>query len=128
MHGGWQPPGPPPYPSQPLHPAALAPPRRTGILAGLFDFSFETFVAARLVKILYICSLIGVSIVAAIGLAGGVAGLASGAASGVVAVITAPLGWLFFLALARLWLERIIVIFKISDDLRDIRDSGPTWP
>jgi uncharacterized protein DUF4282 len=126
--GGWQQPGPQPYPPQP-HPGYPPPagPRYDndkGFFGSLFDFSFDNFIAPKLVKFLYVLSLILASVVAIVSVIAGLVSLGSGSAVGLLSIILAPLVWLIYLVAARLWLELFIVIFKISDDLKDIRDSG----
>jgi hypothetical protein len=125
--GGWQQPGPQPYPPQ-THPGYQPPsgPRYDndkGFFGSLFDFSFDNFITPKLVKFLYVLSLILVSILAIVFVIGGLVGLGNGSATGLLAIVLAPLVWLIYLVAARLWLELFIVIFKISDDLKDIRDS-----
>jgi hypothetical protein len=128
--GGWQQPGPQsPYPPQ-MHPAYPQPPvgprydNDKGFFGSLFDFSFDNFIAPKLVKFLYVLSLIVVSIAAIVFVIAGLVGLGNGTPAGLLALILAPLVWLIYLVAARLWLEFFIVVFKISDDLKDIRDSG----
>jgi hypothetical protein len=130
--GGWQQPGPQsPYPPQP-HPGypQQQPPsgprydNDKGFFGSLFDFSFDNFIAPKLVKFLYVLSLILITILAIVLVVSGLVGLGNGSAAGLLAIILAPLGWLIYLITARLYLEFFIVVFKISDDLKDIRDSG----
>ena len=128
--GGWQQPHPqyPPQPQPQPHPGYPPPagPRYDndkGFFGALFDFSFDNFIAPKLVKFLYVLSLILISILAIVVVIGGLVGLGNGTPAGLLAIILAPLVWIIYLVLARLWLEFFIVIFKISDDLKDIRDS-----
>jgi len=99
-----------------------------GFFGSLFDFSFDNFIATKLVKFLYVLSLIGATIFAIFMLVAGLATLGrSGDASvgyGLLQIIFAPIVWLVWLILTRLYLELVIVMFKISEDLKDIRDSG----
>lgn len=95
-----------------------------GFFGSLFDFSFDNFIATKLVKFLYVLSLILFS-VAAIGyLIAGLVALGNGSGIGLLFIILAPLIWLVGLIVTRLYLELVIVMFKISDDIKDIRDSG----
>jgi hypothetical protein len=126
--GGWQQPAPQPYPPQ-AHPGYQPPsgPRYDndrGFFGSLFDFSFDNFIAPKLVKFLYVLSLIIISILAIVFVVGGLVGLGNGSPIALLAIILAPLIWLVYLVGARLWLEFFIVIFKISDDLKDIRDGS----
>ncbi|HEX6470508.1 MAG TPA: DUF4282 domain-containing protein [Streptosporangiaceae bacterium] len=126
--GGWQQPGPQPYPPQ-THPGYQPPsgPRYDndrGFFGSLFDFSFDNFIAPKLIKFLYVLLLIIVTILAIVLIIVGLVGLGQGTPAGLLAIVGAPIAWLVYLVIARLALEFYIVIFKISDDLKDIRDSG----
>ncbi len=82
--------------------------------ASLFDFQFTSFITLRFLKVIY-------AVLVAVILLGGVvfliAGLASGTASGVlVGLIVAPLATLFYLILARIYLEVIAMFFRIGDN------------
>jgi hypothetical protein len=128
--GGWQQPGPPqpPYPPQP-HPGYQPPlgPRYDndkGFFGSLFDFSFDNFVSTKFVKFLYVVWLILISIGSIVYLVAGLVLLGNGSGIGLLLILLAPLVWLLALIFIRIWLERIIILFKISDDLKDIRDSG----
>jgi hypothetical protein len=131
--GGWQQPGPQsPYPPQahPGYPPQQPPPsgprydNDKGFFGSLFDFSFDNFIAPKLVKFLYVLSLILITILAIVFVVAGLVGLGNGSPASLLAIILAPLIWLIYLISARLYLEFFIVVFKISDDLKDIRDSG----
>ncbi|HEU5157957.1 MAG TPA: DUF4282 domain-containing protein [Streptosporangiaceae bacterium] len=130
--GGWQQPGPPqsPYPPQAHMGYQQQPPagprydNDKGFFGSLFDFSFDNFIATKLVKFLYVLSLILASIAAIVYVVVGLVALGNGSGVGVLFIILAPIIWLFFLVLARLYLELVIVMFKISEDIKDIRDSG----
>jgi hypothetical protein len=128
--GGWQqPPGPQPYPPQP-QPGHYQPPtgprydNDKGFFGSLFDFSFDNFIATKLVKFLYVLSLILFSITAIGYLIAGLVGLGNGESLGLLFIVLAPIIWLVGLILSRLYLELVIVMFKISEDIKDIRDSS----
>jgi hypothetical protein len=127
--GGWQQPSHQPYPPQ-THPGYPQPPagprydNDRGFFGSLFDFSFDNFVATKFVKFLYVLALILMSVGAIVYLVVGLAFLGRGSGLGLVFIILAPIFWLIGLILTRISLERIIVIFKISEDIKDIRDSG----
>ena len=127
--GGWQQPGPQsPYPPQP-HPGYQPPsgPRYDndrGFFGSLFDFSFDNFIATKLVKFLYVLTLIMLSIASLVYLVLGLVALGNGSGYGLLFIILAPVIWLFGLVVSRLYLELVIVMFKISEDIKDIRDNG----
>ena len=88
-----------------------------GFFAALFDFSFTSFITIKLVKFIYILNLIGIAIgmLAIIGM-----GFANGFMSGIVSIILAPVFGLLMTMLARVWMEMVIVMFRISDDVNKI--------
>jgi Domain of unknown function (DUF4282) len=93
-----------------------------GFLAALFDFGFTTFVTPKIVKVLYVLIMIGLGLGALvvlftffrINLIAGIFGL----------LIVAPLYFIVSLAFYRIIMELFVVVFRISDDLRAIRERG----
>lgn len=126
---GWQQPGQP-YPPQHAGYQPPAGPRYNndkGFFGSLFDFSFDNFIAPKLVKFLYVVSLILLSLVAIgyviFGFAAMASGDSNGAVVGLLLIVAAPLVWFLYVMVTRVWLELLIVMFKISEDIKDIRDS-----
>jgi Domain of unknown function (DUF4282) len=95
-----------------------------GFFGSLFDFSFDNFIATKLVKFLYVLTLILLSIASLVYLVLGLVALGNGSGYGLLFIILAPVIWLFGLVVSRLYLELVIVMFKISEDIKDIRDNG----
>lgn len=128
--GGWQQPAPA-YAAQ--HQPVYQPPagprydNDRGFFGSLFDFSFDNFVAPKLIKFLFVLSLILISVAAIGWVIFGFAAMASGddtgALVGLLTIVLAPIIWFLYVMGARVWLELLIVVFKISEDLKDIRDS-----
>jgi ABC-type uncharacterized transport system permease subunit len=89
-------------------------------LEALFDLSFSDFVTTRLIKVLYILGIVVAAVSAIMTLLGGIQ---AGAAAGLVAVLLAPV--MFFVAVIalRVWLELVIVIFRIAETLREIANK-----
>jgi hypothetical protein len=88
-----------------------------GFFGALFDFSFSQFVTARLVRLLYA---IGVLVGVVVALAAIARGFDASAGAGVVALIVAPLIFLLVVIIARVWLELIIVVFRIAEYLGEM--------
>ena len=86
-------------------------------LRALFDFSFSQFITTRLIRLLYA---IGVVIAALSALGAIIRGFNESAGAGVVALIVAPLIFLLVVIVARVWLELVIVVFRIAEYLRDM--------
>jgi hypothetical protein len=93
-----------------------------GFLASLFDFGFNSFVTPKVVKVVYVL----ITILVSLGTVGIVlSGFRVNVAVGIFfLVIVAPLFFFIYLALWRIALEIFILIFRIGDDIRTIRDRG----
>lgn len=88
-----------------------------GFFSSLFDISFTSFVTTKLIKVLYVLSLVLITITALVFV---VAGFEESAALGLfMLVIGAPLGALLYIIYTRVILEFIIQVFRISELLRD---------
>ena len=143
-YGAGQPSGPPPYGGQPSYGAGPGRPGRSvgragggrpafatqqfpaaepkGFLGALFDFSFTSFVTPKVVKVLYILIVVVVGL-SAVGFALSV--LATNVGLGlIVLLIGAPLYFLVVTALYRITLEFFMVIYRMAQDIRAIRERG----
>src|SRR6266851_2484961 len=112
---GSQPVGPPPVG---VSPAADA----RGFLGALFDFSFTSFVTTRIIKVLY--ALIMVLAVIAALVYTVIAFRVSAAFGFVTLIIGDPLFIIIVMAFWRLVLESFVVVFRIADDIRALRERG----
>jgi Domain of unknown function (DUF4282) len=84
-----------------------------GFFASLFDMSFSSLITTKVIKALYVISLIVIGVFALFFIIGA---FASSVALGVVTlVILAPLGALFYVIYTRVVLEFIIVVFRIAE-------------
>lgn len=131
---------PPPSYAQPGPGAALPPPQwnasavstpakprqraagEKGFLGSLFDFSFTSLVTPKIVKVLYILftiwtALIGLSILIIGFKTGGVAG------GLFTLIIVEPIFVLLTLGIYRVVLELFVVVFRIYDELKGIREN-----
>jgi len=88
-----------------------------GFFSSLFDISFTSFVTTKLIKVLYVLSLVLIAITALVFV---VAGFQESAGLGLfMLVIGAPLGALLYIIYTRVILEFIIQVFRIGELLRD---------
>ena len=92
-----------------------------GFLKSLYDFSFSSFVTSKIIRGLYIVTTVLYSLVALLFF---IDFARSGSLGLVVAIVLVPLGYLLFLTAARVVLELVMVVFRIGEDLRVIRDGG----
>ena len=83
-----------------------------GFLGALFDFSFTTFITTKIIKVVY-----GVAIfLCGLGaLAFLITGFSRGFLAGIGALILSPIIFILYVMLTRIWLELIIVIFRIAE-------------
>jgi hypothetical protein len=90
-----------------------------GFFGSLFDFSFETFVFPRVISVIYG---IVVVVIALAYLFFVVGAFSRGAAAGVGALVLGPIVAVLYLIMVRAWMEVAIVMFRIHDDVRTMRD------
>jgi len=84
------------------------------ILNVIFDFSFSEFVTTRIIKVLFILAIVLAGLWALFILA---VGLSSGNVGAIItALIMAPLVFFFMVICSRVWLELIIVAFRIAEN------------
>jgi Domain of unknown function (DUF4282) len=84
-----------------------------GFFGSLFDISFSSLITTKVIKVLYVISLIVIGLFALFFVIGA---FASSAALGVVTlIILAPLGALLYAVYTRVILEFIIVVFRIAE-------------
>jgi len=93
-----------------------------GFFQALFDFSFTSFVTTKLIKVLYGLSICAAGLIALILIV--VAFQASPAAGVVALLIGGPLYFLFIVTVSRVWLEVLMVIFRISEHTAEIAERG----
>ena len=129
--GGYAPPQQPPgayQPPMPQAPPAASPAwtppsanQAKGFFAGLFDFTFETFVALKVIKVLYALFLLvlGLGILGGFGAA--VISMIQGQVlAGLGMIIVLPFAAIIYLVMGRVYFELIIVAFKIAEDADEI--------
>jgi hypothetical protein len=100
-------------------------------LSVIFDFSFSEFVTTRVIKFLLALAMI-VNVIITIGVI--VGAFQNSVFGGIIALILSPVIYLVMMLFSRIYLELIIVIFRIAENLTKIRESlgsakvGPTGP
>ena len=114
--------GPPPGMGAPPRPPMQAGSDK-GFFGGLFDFSFTTFVATRVLKVLYGLVLLLLGLGLLVGLAGAVMALIDEPLAGIALLFAVPIGAVIYLILIRCVFELYIVIFRIAEMMAEIRDE-----
>lgn len=91
-----------------------------GFFESLFDTRFESLITPRLVRFFYALSILvlGVWMIVVI-----VAAFAAGETTGVIFLFLSPLMALIYLIMIRLWLELIVVAFKIRDSVERVAEN-----
>jgi uncharacterized protein DUF4282 len=99
-----------------VQPSPQGPPQG-GFLNALMDTRFDHLITPSLIRFLYV---VGMVILALGALAVIIAGFAESAGTGVLLLILAPIGALIYLIVLRLWLELIVVAFKIREAAEEV--------
>jgi len=107
---------PPPSAARAKHPG------ERGFVGSLFDFSFSSFVTPKIIKVLYVLftiwtALVGITIL--------VIGFRTGGMAGglFTLIIVEPIFLLLTLGIYRVVLEAFMVIFRIYDEMKKIREN-----
>lgn len=93
---------------------------RKGFFASLFDFSFTEFITIRIIKILYgiVIFLAGLSVLYLI-----IYGFRLSAAMGILYLVLSPVIFILYVIIARVWLEIVMVIFRIAENTQKIAEK-----
>ncbi len=83
-------------------------------LACVFDFSFSEFIVPKIIKIIFAIAIVLAAFGALMILIGGLA--AGTVASGLGGIIIAPIAFILYVLAARIWLELILVVFRIAEN------------
>lgn len=86
----------------------------------LFDFPFTEFITIKIVKVLYGIGIL-IAGVAAIGFI--ISAFESAAIWGILALLVSPIIFIIYTVLFRVWLEVVIVLFRISENVNDLAKS-----
>lgn len=91
-----------------------------GFITSLFDFSFTEFITIRTIRILYgiLIALAGIAALYFI-----VTGFRASAAMGILYLILSPLLFFLDVIIVRIWLEIVMVIFRIEENTRKLAEK-----
>jgi hypothetical protein len=111
-------------PSQPTYQQQMYQQPKTtgnGFFARLFDLSFDHYVTTSVIKVIFIVIVVlqGLSALSFVASA-----FVANTTAGIITFLIAPIVWFFAVLLTRVWMELLIVIFKIKEDLGVIRARG----
>jgi hypothetical protein len=92
-----------------------------GFFSSLFDLSFTSFVTGRVIKVLFVLVII-LSGLGALGLI--VVGVNLPGPLPIVYIIGAPILFFVYVLMARVYMEILIVVFRISEHVTEIAEQG----
>ncbi len=89
-----------------------------GFFAKIFDLTFSEFVTVKIIKVLFIIGIILATL-------GALGFLISSFATGkffaiIMGLILSPIIWIVYVIMIRVWLEIIIVIFRIAENTTEL--------
>lgn len=87
-----------------------------GFFGALFDLSFNSMITVRIVQLLYVLSLVMIGLIV---LAIFIAAADDSSASAVIVLILSPFIFIITAIFARVYLETLIVLFKIAENTGD---------
>jgi hypothetical protein len=89
-----------------------------GFFGALFDFSFNSFVTPKIVKIVYVLATIGLALVYLLLV---LSAFSRGAGSGIIVLVIGAIAFFIYLALIRMTLEFYYAIIRMSEDIHSGR-------
>ena len=93
-----------------------------GFLASLFDLSFRSLVATRLIRLIYVLTMAAIVVISLLIIAGG---FEIGPLAGIVCLLlVAPLGAFVSLVYARVGLEFTIALLRIAENTTELVHQG----
>lgn len=95
--------------------------QQKGLFGSLFDLSFTEFVTTRVIKVLFVLAILLSAIGASAMLLGGIA---RGGGAAFLSIIIAPCAFFLYVLMARIWLEVIIVLFRIAENTGRLVEQG----
>lgn len=85
------------------------------MLKTLLDYRFTRFITVNIIQVLYV---IGAAVALFFTLASVVISFQAGAVMGILALLFAPVVFLIYVLILRVYLELIVVIFRIAENTR----------
>lgn len=88
-----------------------------GFFTTLFDFSFSEFIVPKVIQTLFVIGILGAAIGAFFFIAWG---FKASFFAGLLTIILSPVVFVIYVILVRVYLEVVMVLFRISDTLNRI--------
>lgn len=90
-----------------------------GLIGTIFDFSFDKFVTTKVIKFLLGLAMLVNAVITIMIIVGG---FQNGALTGILALILSPVIYVLMMLVSRIYLELIIVAFRIVEHVGGIED------
>lgn len=90
-----------------------------GLIGTIFDFSFDKFVTTKVIKFLLGLAMLVNAVITIMIIVGG---FQNGALAGILALILSPVIYVLMMLVSRIYLELIIVAFRIVEHVGGIED------
>lgn len=87
----------------------------TSFFGSLFDFSFSNFITTKLIKFLFGA---GIVLGGIFGVISVITSFSQGVGTGLLSLVLMPVGYLLGIIILRIWLELVIILFKIEENTR----------
>jgi hypothetical protein len=92
-----------------------------GLTRVLTDLSFREFVTPKIIRTVYLISLIGAGLAS---LTWMFSGFKEGVMNGLFTFVTGPVAFFFYLLTARVGLEVMLAIFRIAENTEKLREKS----
>ena len=96
-----------------------------GFFKSLFDFNLKHFITLRVIRVLYGVSVAAIFLLGVLLITVSFAGSGYGSSYKFLTLILTPIGVLFYIILARLWVEFLANLYRIGDNVQKIADNLP---
>lgn len=93
--------------------------KKRNFISALFDISFSEFVTPRIIKVLYVLGIIG-AVLYTLFVIVKMGGMLWGGMKLVIYILS-PFIFFITIIMLRLWLEVTIILFRIAENLNEIR-------
>jgi hypothetical protein len=118
----------PQYASPPAASALLA---KAGFFKGLMDLSFSTLITPSIIKVIYVILALGAAGFGIFLFGSGVMGIIkaieyehyNNIVLGLGMIVLSPFAFILYVIVARIYMELLMVIFRISNDLRELNQK-----
>lgn len=97
-----------------------------GFFKSLFDFNLKHFITLKVIRLLYGISVVAIVLLGVLLVTVSFAGGGDASSYKFLTLILTPIGVLFYIIMARLWVEFLANFYRIGDNVQKIVDNLPT--